>query len=74
MLLAFGPVKAPVVQKAVEGSVTESVPASLLQQHSDCLFLVDEAAAAELTRFKSPWLTGEIEWTDKMIKKAVDFT
>ena len=28
-------------------------------------------AAAELTRNKSPWLTGEIEWTSKMIKKAV---
>ena len=34
-------------------------------------FVVDEAAAAELTRFKSPWLTGDIEWTQKMIKKAV---
>ena len=71
LLLAFGPAKANVVQKAVEGPVTESVPASLLQQHQDCSFLVDETAAADLTRFKSPWLTGEIEWSDKMIKKAV---
>lgn len=71
ILLAWGPGKAPVIQKAVEGSVTESVPASLLQQHSDCIFVLDEAAAAELTRNKSPWLTGEIEWTSKMIKKAV---
>ena len=43
----------------------------LLQQHNDCTFIVDETAAAELTRFKSPWLTGEIEWTPEMIKKAV---
>lgn len=71
ILLAFGQAKAPVVQKAVEGNVTESVPASLLQNHPDCNFFLDEAAAAELTRFKSPWLTGEIEWTPKMIKKAV---
>ena len=71
ILLAFGPAKAPVVQKAVEGNVTESVPASLLQNHPDCAFVLDEAAAVELTRFKSPWLTGEIEWTSKMIKKAV---
>ncbi len=71
ILLAWGPGKAPVIQKAVEGHVTETVPASLLQQHTDCSFVVDEAAAAELTRFKSPWLTGEIEWTSKMIKKAV---
>jgi glucosamine-6-phosphate deaminase len=71
ILLAWGPGKAPVVQKAVEGPVTESIPASLLQQHPDCSFMVDETAAAELTRFKSPWLTGEIEWTPRMIKKAV---
>ena len=71
ILMAWGPSKAPVVQKAVEGNVTEQVPASLLQQHNDCLFILDDAAAAELTRNKSPWLTGEIEWTEKMIKKAV---
>ena len=71
ILLAWGPGKAPVIQKAVEGHVTEGVPASLLQQHTDCIFLLDEAAAAELTRFKSPWLTGEIEWNSRMIKKAV---
>src|SRR6476469_820391 len=65
ILLAWGPGKAPVVRKSVEGPVTEQVPASLLQQHGDCSFIVDEAAAAELTRFKSPWLTGEIEWTSK---------
>jgi glucosamine-6-phosphate deaminase len=71
LLLAFGPAKAPVVQKAAEGPVTESVPASLLQQHPDCAFVLDSAAAAELTRNKTPWLTGEIEWSAPMIKKAV---
>jgi glucosamine-6-phosphate deaminase len=71
ILIASGPAKAPVVQKAVEGYVTEQVPASLLQQHMDCTFVVDETAAAELTRFKSPWLTGDIEWTPAVIKKAV---
>ena len=71
LLLAWGPGKAPVIQKSVEGFVTEQVPASLLQQHPDCTFIVDEAAAAELTRNKSPWLTGDIDWTAAMIKKAV---
>jgi glucosamine-6-phosphate deaminase len=71
ILLAFGPGKSPVIQKAAEGPVTESVPASLLQQHHDCTFVLDEAAASQLTRFRTPWLTGEIEWTSKMIKKAV---
>ena len=71
VLMAWGQSKAPVVQKAVEGHVTEQIPASLLQQHNDCQYVLDEVAAAELTRFKSPWLTGECEWTPKMIKKAV---
>jgi glucosamine-6-phosphate deaminase len=71
ILMGWGQGKAPVVQKAVEGHVTEQIPASLLQQHNDCSFVLDEQAAGELTRFKSPWLTGECEWTPKMIKKAV---
>jgi glucosamine-6-phosphate deaminase len=71
LLMAWGPAKAQVVQKAAEGPVSESVPASLLQQHHDCNFILDTAAAAELTRNKSPWLTGEIEWTDSTVKKAV---
>ena len=71
ILLAWGPGKAPVIRKSVEGPVTESVPASLLQQHTDCSFILDDAAAAELTRFKSPWLTGDIQWNSRMIKKAV---
>ncbi len=71
ILMAWGPNKATVIEKSVEGHVTESVPASLLQQHGDCSFVLDEVAASGLTRFKSPWLTGEIEWTPQTIKKAV---
>lgn len=71
VLMAWGSNKAPVVQKSAEEIVTEQIPASLLQQHNDCLFVLDEAAAAELTRIKSPWLTGECEWTPAMVRKAV---
>ena len=71
ILMAWGPGKAPVIKKAVEEDHTEQVPASLLQIHDDVKFVVDEAAAAELTRNMSPWLTGDCEWTPKMIKKAV---
>lgn len=70
ILMAWGH-KAPIVAKAVEGHVTEQIPASILQQHNHCTFVLDQFAAAELTRFKSPWLAGEIEWTPKMIKRAV---
>lgn len=71
VLLAWGQHKAPVVRKAVEGHSNEQVPAALLQQHKDCIFILDAQAAEELTRFKSPWLTGECEWSSKMIRKAV---
>jgi glucosamine-6-phosphate deaminase len=71
LLMAWGQIKAPVIQKAVEGNATEQIPASLLQQHNDCLFVMDELASSDLTRFKSPWLTGEAEWTPKMVRKAV---
>ena len=71
MLMAWGHPKAEVVQKAVEGNITEQIPASLLQQHQDVEFILEENAAVELTRFKSPWLTGDCEWTPKMIRKAV---
>lgn len=70
ILMAWG-MKAPIIARSVEGTVTEQVPASILQQHNDCTFVIDEVAATELTRNKSPWLTGEVEWTDKVIKKAV---
>ena len=70
ILLAWG-MKAPIIARSVEGTVTEQVPASLLQTHGDCLFVIDEQAAAELTRVKSPWLTGEIDWTPALIRKAV---
>jgi len=71
ILMAWGQNKAPVVKKAVEEDDTEDLPASLLQNHDDCTFVIDETCAAELTRFKSPWLTGECEWTDTMMKRAV---
>jgi glucosamine-6-phosphate deaminase len=71
VLLAWGSHKAPVIRESVEGAATDRVPASFLQEHPDCAFILDEGAAQELTRYKSPWLTGEIDWNEKQIKKAV---
>ncbi len=70
LLMGWGQ-KAEVIARSVEGNVTEQIPASILQQHGDCTFVVDELAAAELTRIKQPWLTGECNWTSAMIKRAV---
>jgi glucosamine-6-phosphate deaminase len=71
VLLAWGMHKAHIIRRSVEGHVSEQVPASILQEHENCTFVMDEVAAQELTRNKSPWLTGDIEWTDKLISKAV---
>ena len=71
LLMAWGPGKAGVIKKAVEDDDTEQVPASLLQNHDDVTFIVDETAASELTRFKSPWLTGDCTWNPVIVKKAV---
>ena len=49
-LLAFGEGKAAAVAAAVEGPVTASVPASILQMHPRTKVFADEAAAARLVR------------------------
>ena len=41
VLLAFGEHKSAIVQKAVEGPVTDAIAASFLQQHADATFLLD---------------------------------
>ena len=69
-LLAWGEGKANVIQKSIEGEVTESVPATFLQHHDNCTFIIDEAAASELIRVKTPWLVTECQWNEQLIKKA----
>lgn len=71
VLLAWGEHKAESVAKAVEGQVTSDIPASYLQQHTNATFILDETAAALLTRIKTPWLVDSVTWDRNMIKKAV---
>ncbi len=76
ILLAFGEHKASIVHRAVEEEPCSHVSASALQQHPDARFILDEAAAAKLSRFESPWLVGPLEslgleWTAPTIRKAV---
>ncbi|MEM9372129.1 MAG: glucosamine-6-phosphate deaminase [Planctomycetota bacterium] len=77
VLIGFGEHKAPVVRSAVEGPITNTIAASFLQEHRNARFVLDEAAAAELTRFKTPWLLGPVKrfgrsWDDaKTVRKAV---
>jgi glucosamine-6-phosphate deaminase len=69
--MAWGEGKANTIAKMVEGTITDQNPLSYLQQHDNLEVIIDTPAAAELTRIKTPWLTGSCEWTDFMIRKAV---
>lgn len=71
VLMAWGEGKAPVIQKAVEGPVTDQIPATFLQNHPNSLVVLDEAASSHLTSVKTPWLVDGIEWNDKLIRSAV---
>jgi glucosamine-6-phosphate deaminase len=72
ILMAWGEGKAGVIQKAVEGPVTEKIPSTFIQQHPDATVFLDEASSAELTRIKTPWLLGSCDWSDrKRVRKAV---
>jgi glucosamine-6-phosphate deaminase len=49
LLLAFGEVKAAAIAGAIEGPLTASLPASVVQLHPRVTVIVDEAAASRLT-------------------------
>lgn len=70
-LIAYGEHKAEIVAEAVEGEITPSVSASFLQEHPRCKFMLDVSAAQSLTRYRCPWLIGQIEWSDLLMRKAV---
>ncbi len=70
-LMAWGRAKAAILKQAIEQVPDESVPASFLQQHDDVTLFVDQAAAAELTRCKYPWLVSMPEWDAPLIRRAV---
>jgi glucosamine-6-phosphate deaminase len=76
VLMAFGEHKAGIIERAVEGEVTPTVAASFLQRHPDATVVLDPAAAAELTRFKTPWLLGPVlqlglSWDAGLARRAV---
>ncbi|PWN06912.1 glucosamine-6-phosphate deaminase [Rhodohalobacter mucosus] len=72
-LMAWGEAKAPIVRRAVEGEISEKVPATFLQKHDNIKVILDEPAASELSRRKTPWLVGPVDWDDRKIRKAVNW-
>ena len=70
ILMAWGEGKSEVIHYSVEGKIRESVPATFLQNHENCSFILDHAAASSLVRVNTPWLVSECTWDDRLIKKA----
>ena len=70
-LIAWGGQKADSIKKMIEGKVTESVPASILQTHLDAEVYIDLEAANNLTRISKPWLVTNCDWTSKLIRRAI---
>jgi len=50
LLLATGASKSEAIAKSIEGPITSAVSASALQLHPDVTFIVDDAAASQLTQ------------------------
>lgn len=71
ILLAWGEAKSNIIKQAVEGEISNLIPATYLQEHPHTQFILDEASAADLTRIKTPWLVGQCVWNDSLIRKAI---
>ncbi|MBA3466328.1 MAG: glucosamine-6-phosphate deaminase [Gemmatimonadaceae bacterium] len=70
-LVATGEHKAAIVCRAVEGEPDPDIAATYLQQHENAVFYLDFAAAADLTRLRTPWVIGEVKWTREKETEAV---
>lgn len=70
VVLALGENRARVIRDVAEGPVTERVPATFLREHRDASILLDSAAGDELTAVATPWLLGNVDWTESLIKRA----
>ena len=71
VLLGWGQNKADIIQKTIEGEVSPHVPATYLQHHTNCTFVLDTGAGSELTRNKTPWLVDACTWTEDLKAKAI---
>ena len=70
-VIAWGEDKADIIKSAVEDKVSDTLPASYLQLHTNATVCIDLAAAAHLTRIQRPWLVTNCEWNDKLIRSAI---
>ena len=71
VLLGWGQNKAQIIKQTIEGDISSHVPATYLQEHNNCTFVLDVGAGSELTRNKTPWLVESCEWTKDLTAKAM---
>ncbi len=71
VLMAWGQNKAEIVKQTIQGKISSKIPATFLQNHTNCTFVLDKSAASALTRFETPWLVGECIWTQELKSKAI---
>ncbi len=70
-LIAWGEDKAKSIFDVVEGPISDTVPASCLQNHQNAHIYTDLNSAFELTRINRPWLVSNCDWTNKLIRRAI---
>lgn len=70
LLLAIGEHKSKIVVETLERPVNDRVPASYLQEHGDVRVLLDVPASSLLKGASTPWLLGNVTWSDELIKRA----
>lgn len=71
VLLGWGHKKASILRKTIEGEISSEIPATFLQEHPNTTFILDEEAASELTKCKTPWLVKQCVWDDHLKRKAI---
>ena len=71
IVMAWGETKSAIVKRTVEGEMTDAVPSTYLQSHPNTKVILDDASSSDLTRVKTPWLVGDCQWNEALIRKAV---
>ena len=71
VLMAWGQNKADIIKRTIQGDSSADIPATFLQNHENTTFVLDQSAASELTRFKTPWLVQDCNWTLELKCKAI---
>ncbi|MEG2163059.1 MAG: PIG-L family deacetylase [Bacteroidales bacterium] len=71
IIVGWGEEVSAKLKEAIEGPITDAVPASFLQMSKNARIVTDLTAAEKLTRISKPWLVSSCEWNDHLIRRAI---